>query len=124
MTMKTSLSAGVLVLSLGALGGCGSTPVPNADIAVSKTALASALSAGAPEFAPVEYKTAQDKLDRAEKLVAEKKDNDEARRLAVEAAVDAKAAETRALAAKSEKNLKESEEARGALREEMQRQQP
>lgn len=126
MQAKKMLSAGVLMLSLGAaLTGCSSTPAPNADIAVAKTALTSATAAGGAEFAPVELKTAQDKLDRAEKMVATK-DNDkfeEARRLAVEAAVDAKAAETKALAAKSEKTLQDSQENRRALQEEMQRQQ-
>lgn len=115
------VSAGLI----GGLAGCASTPVPTAEIAVTKTALASAVSAGGAEFAPVELKTAQDKLDRAEKAVASKDDDryEEARRLAVEAAVDAKAAETRALAAKSEKSLQESQESRRALQEEMQRQQ-
>lgn len=125
MKVKNSVSAGVLVLS-AVLAGCASTPVPTSEIAVSKTALESAMSAGGAEFAPVELKTAQDKLARAEKLVADK-DNDryeEARRLAIEASVDAKAAETRALTAKSEKSLQESQEGRRALQEEMQRQQP
>lgn len=127
MKTKNFLSMGALVLSVSAvLGGCSSTPAPTSEIAVSKTALESAMSAGGAEFAPVELKTAQDKLARAEALVADK-DHDryeEARRLAVEAAVDAKAAETRALTAKSEKSLKESQEGRRALQEEMQRQQP
>lgn len=125
MKVKNSVSAGVLVLST-VLAGCASTPVPTSEIAVSKTALESAMSAGGAEFAPVELKMAQDKLARAEKLVADK-DNDryeEARRLAIEASVDAKAAETRALTAKSEKSLQESQEGRRALQEEMQRQQP
>jgi hypothetical protein len=103
---------------------CSSTPPPNSDIAVAKTALTSAVAAGGAEFAPVELKTAQDKLDRAEKMVADK-DNDkypEARRLAVEAGVDAKAAETKALAAKSEKSLQETQDGQRALQEEMQRQ--
>lgn len=126
MKTKNSLSIGALVLGVSAvLAGCASTPAPTSEIAVSKTALESAMSAGGAEFAPVELKTAQDKLARAEALVADK-DNDryeEARRLAVEAAVDAKAAETRALTAKSEKSLQESQEGRRALQEEMQRQQ-
>jgi hypothetical protein len=121
---KTSLTAGVMILGLASLVACSSTPPPNSDIAVAKTALTSAVAAGGAEFAPVELKTAQDKLDRAEKMVADK-DNDkypEARRLAVEAGVDAKAAETKALAAKSEKSLQETQDGQRALQEEMQRQ--
>lgn len=126
MQAKRMLGAGVLALSLGAaLTGCSGTPAPNADIAVAKTALSSASAAGGAEFAPVELKTAQDKLDRAEQLVATRDDDKyaQARRLAVEAAVDAKAAETRALAAKAEKTLQDSQASRRALQEEMQRQQ-
>ena len=126
MQTRKLLNAGVLMLGLGTgLAGCSSTPAPNADIAVAKTALTSATAAGGAEFAPVELKTAQDKLDRAEQLITKKdKDNyEEARRLAVEAGVDAKAAETKALAAKSEKTLQDSQESRRALQEEMQRQQ-
>jgi hypothetical protein len=124
MKARTSLSAGVLILGLAGLAGCSSTPAPNSDIAVAKTALTSAAAAGGSEFAPVELKTAQDKLDRAEKMISEKDDDKypEARRLAVEAAVDAKAAETKALAAKSEKTLQDSQEGQRALKEEMQRQ--
>jgi hypothetical protein len=127
MKTKKSLSIGALVIGLSAvLAGCSSTPAPTSEIAVSKTALESAMSAGAAEFAPVELKTAQDKLVRAEALVADKESSRyaEARRLAVEASVEAKAAETRALTAKSEKSLKEAQEGRRALQEEMQRQQP
>lgn len=110
----------VLLASVG-LCACSGTPAPTAEIAVSKTALQSATNAGASEFAPVELKTAQDKIDKADKAMT-KKDYEEARRLSEEAAADAKLAETAALAGKAEKTLKDTQESQRALKEEMQRQ--
>lgn len=124
MKEKNSLGAYALSLSFGfAISGCSSTPVPKAEIAVSKTALESALAAGGAEFAPVEVKTAQDKIEAANKAV-ERDENMTAKHLAEEAAVDAKLAETKALAGKAEKSLQESQSGQRALKEEMQRQTP
>lgn len=124
MKTKSSLGAYALALSFGfAIVGCSSTPVPKAEIAVSKTALDSALAAGGAEFAPVEIKTAQDKIEAANKAV-ERDENMAAKHLAEEAAVDAKLAETKALAGKAEKSLQDSQSGQRALKEEMQRQTP
>lgn len=122
MNSKKSLHVGALVLSAGlTLAACSSTPEPKAEYAVSKTAVASAVSAGGAEFAPLELKTAQDKVSQAEKALAAK-DYVEARRLSEEAAVDAKLAETKALAGKAAKSLKDSNSSQRALKEELQRQ--
>ncbi|MDB6060828.1 MAG: chromosome partitioning protein ParA [Verrucomicrobiaceae bacterium] len=124
MQQKKSIGAAALILSVGlVLTACSSTPIPTAEIAVSKTAVASAVSAGGGEFAPLELKLAQDKVDQADKAV-DRKDYKEARRLSQEAAVDAKLAESKALAGKTEKSVKETQEAQQALKEEMQRQTP
>lgn len=114
---------GVGVLAAGlTLVGCASTPAPTAEIAVSKTAMASATGAGGAEFAPLEMKTAQDKLDQVDKEMA-KKNYVEARRLAEEAAADAKLAESKAQAMKAAKAVEEGQQGQGALREEINRQQ-
>jgi len=123
MKVKNLLGTGFLVATLGvALSGCASTPAPTAEMAVSKTALASAVSAGSGELAPVELKTASDKVAQADKEM-EKKNYKEARVLAEQATADAKLAEAKAQAAKADNSLKESQEGRSALKEEMQRQQ-
>jgi hypothetical protein len=49
--------------------GCASIPAPTEQIAVSKVAVESANSAGGNEFAPVQLKSAMDKLDAAERHV-------------------------------------------------------
>lgn len=112
------------VFLLGAaitLVACASTPSPTAEYAVAKTALDSAISAGGAEFAPVELKTAQDKADQANRAIT-KNENLQAKRLAEQAAVDAKLAETKALAGKAEKSLKDADTSQRALKEEIQRQ--
>jgi hypothetical protein len=123
MKAKKSVGVGLLMvgLSVGLLG-CASTPLPRAELAVSKAALESAVSAGGAEYAPVELKTAQDKVASAEKAVA-KEEYKEARYLAEQAVVDAKLAENKALAAKAQKSVVDSQQGQRALQEEMQRQQ-
>lgn len=113
--------AGTLALAL-TIAGCASTPVPTDEIALSKTAVQSAINAGGSEFAPVELKTAQDKLAGAEEAVKDD-ENLKALYLAEAAEVDAKLAEHKALAAKAEKSLNESRDGQRVLQEEIQRQQ-
>jgi hypothetical protein len=123
LNIKKRAGVGALALAIGLMAGCASTPVPDDEIAVSKRAVESALSAGGAEFAPVELKTAQDKVASAEDAV-EDHDNLKALHLAEAAEVDAKLAENKALAAKAEKSLRESREGQRVLLEEVQRQQP
>lgn len=118
---KTLVGAGTLAVVM-LMSGCASTPVPDKEIAVSKTALQSAMNAGGVEFAPVEVKTAQDKLAEAEKAV-EDDENLKALHLAEAAEVDAKLAEYKAHTARAEKSLKESRDGQQQLQQEIQRQQ-
>jgi hypothetical protein len=118
---KKRAGVAALALAMGLIAGCASTPVPDDEISVSKHAVESAVSAGGSEFAPIELKTAQDKLTAAEKAV-EDDDNLKALHLAQAAEVDAKLAEHKALAAKAEKSLKEAREGQRVLQEEIQRQ--
>ena len=60
------------------------------------------MAAGGSEYAPVEMRTAQDKMDRAHRAM-DKEDYVNARWLAEEAQVDARLAEKKAQSAKAQK---------------------
>ena len=102
------------------ISGCASIPAPTTQLAVSKAAVADAVSAGAPEFAPFEMKTARDKLDRANLALAAD-DNGQARQLAEQAEVDARLAAVKARAVKAQKAAAVSNEDTRVLREELNR---
>ena len=59
--MKTWIVLPVLALTLA---GCAGNP-PTEQFAVTESAVNNAVSAGGPEYAPVEMKSAQDKLSQA-----------------------------------------------------------
>ena len=73
-TLAAALALGGSLL----LAGCAGTP-PTEQFAVTNTVVRSAVDAGGTQYAPVEMKTAQDKLTQAERLMQDKK-YDEARR--------------------------------------------
>jgi multidrug efflux pump subunit AcrA (membrane-fusion protein) len=102
------------------VAACASTPPPREQMAVSKSAIANAMSAGAPEYAPVEMRAAQEKMDRANRAI-DKEDYDAARRLAEEAQADARLAEKKAHSAKAEKAASVTQEDTRVLREEINR---
>ncbi|MEB0028511.1 DUF4398 domain-containing protein [Pseudomonas sp. MH9.2] len=106
-------------LALGSslvLAGCAGNP-PTEQYAVTQSAVNSAVSAGGPEFAAVEMKSAQDKLKQAEMAMHDKK-YDEAKRLAEQAEWDARVAERKAQAAKAERAVKDAHQGVDELREE------
>jgi hypothetical protein len=120
--MKTNRTTGTLLAfacSL-ALAGCASTPAPTEQMAVSKSAIANAVSAGGPEYAAVEMRSAQEKMDRANRAMA-KEDYDVARTLAEEAQNDARLAEKMAHSGKAQKAAAVMQEDARALREELNR---
>jgi len=84
------------------MAGCASVPKPTEQIAVSQSAITNAVRAGGPEYAPVEMKIAQDKMDQANRAMA-KEDYESARRLAESAQADARLAEKKAESAKARK---------------------
>ena len=95
--------AGVIGCAAVLMAGCASSgPKPTEQIAVSKSAVANAEAAGGNEYAPVEMRTAQDKMDRAHRAM-DKEDYVNARWLAEEAQVDARLAEKKAQSAKAQK---------------------
>lgn len=106
-------------LALGSslvLAGCAGNP-PTEQYAVTQSAVNSAVSAGGPEFAALEMKSAQDKLKQAEMAMHDKK-YDEAKRLAEQAEWDARVAERKAQAAKAERAVKDAHQGVDELREE------
>ena len=64
-------SFGIGVTALIFIAGCAGIP-PTEQMAVSKVAVSNASSAGGNEFAPLELKSAMDKMDAAEQAMAEK----------------------------------------------------
>jgi hypothetical protein len=100
---------GAIAIAFLTLAGCASAPVPTEQLAVSKVAVDSATTAGGTEFAPLELKAANDKLAAANQAVAEK-NYEKAAALASEAQVDAKLAETKALSAKAQKSVAETQD--------------
>ncbi|WAJ36451.1 DUF4398 domain-containing protein [Pseudomonas sp. GOM7] len=108
--------AALLLGSSLLLAGCAGNP-PSEQYAVSESAVNSAVSAGATEFAPVEMKAAQDKLKEAE-FAMHDEDYEKARRLAEQAEWDARVAERKAQAAKAERALQDARQGIQELREE------
>jgi outer membrane murein-binding lipoprotein Lpp len=120
---RTHRSAWTLAaLALGSsllLAGCAGNP-PSEQLAVSKSAVNSAVSAGGPEFAAVEMKSAQEKLKQAEQQLHDH-NYEEAKRLAEQAEWDARLAERKAQAAKAEKALEDARQGVEEMREESMR---
>lgn len=117
---QSLLTIGTLI-ALGTLTACSSTPKPSEEMAVARTTV-SRVSA-APEVttnAPVDLQKAREKLVLAEKAMSEE-NYLLARRLADEAQVDARVAETRADAAKNANNLKQVQDGIRALQDEINR---
>ena len=109
-------------IGLGAalLVGCASVPAPTEQVAVSKAAVANAVSAGGPEFAAPDMRSAQDKLARANQaMVAE--DYESARWLAEHAQADADLAAAKARSAKAQKAASAVQEDSRVLQEELNR---
>src|ERR1700674_301190 len=114
------LAVGAIGCLAVAIAGCGSIPPPTEQLAVSRAALASAVSAGGNEYAPVEMRTAQEKMDRANRAM-DKEDYENARWLAEEAQAEARLAEKKAQSAKAQKAAGVMQDDIRALREEIER---
>lgn len=111
------------LLVAGTLAACSSN-LPTEQMAVGRTTLQRVSAApNVATDAPVELQLARDKWVRAEKAMSDK-DYDLARRLASEAAVDARLAETKADAAGNAKALAQVQGSIRALQEEINRRGP
>ncbi|BEP94005.1 hypothetical protein GmRootA79_23890 [Acidovorax sp. A79] len=124
MHPSTPLRLTAAALALGALAACSSTPPPTEQMAVTRTTVNRVAAAPATATsAPVDLQRAQEKLILAEKAMAQQ-DYKNARRLAAEAEVDARVAETRADAARNATNLAQVQDSIRALQEEINRRSP
>jgi DNA repair ATPase RecN len=112
-TLKGFAAGGAALLALTA---CATSPIPNEKIAVARASVQRAEQSGAQEAAPVELSTARDKLQRAEKAVADH-DAEPATMLAEQANVDAELAEATAQQHRSHKAEMELEASLQALRD-------
>lgn len=115
------LAAGVAVISAIFMAGCASIPAPTEQMAVSKAAVNNALSAGSNEFAPVQLKSAMEKMDAAERAMTDR-NYELARQLAEQAQIDAKLAGTMARSSKAQKAADALQEDSRVLRKEIDRQ--
>lgn len=102
------------------MAGCASTQAPVEQMALSRSAVSNAMSAGGNEYAPIQFKSANDKLDAAEKAMTNK-NYDLAKQLAEQAEVDAKVAASMARSAKAQKAADALQEDIRVLRHEIER---
>lgn len=106
------------------MSACASTPpaapAPTEQMAVSRAALSNASSAGGNEFAPIQFKSAMEKMEWAERAMGEK-NYARARLLAEEAQVDAELAAAAARTAKAQKSADAVQEGNRVLQKELDR---
>lgn len=120
---KSYQLSGVAVAAALFMTGCTSTPIvpaPTEQMAVSRATVNAATSAGGNEFAPVQLKSATDKMDAAERAMGAK-NYELARQLAEQAQVDAQLAAAAARAAKAQKAADTVQEDNRVLRNELER---
>jgi len=118
---KHMMSRIVIAIAAAVLiAGCASAPAPVIQMAVSRAAVSNANSAGANEFAPVQYKSATDKMNAAEQAMTAEK-YALALELAEQAEVDAKLASATARSVKAQKAADAVQEDSRVLRKEIDR---
>lgn len=103
-----------------AISGCASLAPPTEQIAVSKAAVSSAVSAGGDEYASADMQAAREKMNRAN-LAMTAEDYKNARSLAEQAEVDAQLAAAKARSAKARKAADTVQEDSRVLRREIDR---
>ncbi|MGZ5045365.1 MAG: DUF4398 domain-containing protein [Methylobacter sp.] len=111
-------SIGVAVAII--LTGCASIPAPTGQMAVSKTAVSDAISAGSNEFAPRQLRIAMEKMNAAERAMADE-DYLRAWQLAEQVQVDAQLAALSARSAKAQKTAYTLQEDNRVLQQEIER---
>lgn len=117
---RTACMAACASLTAVLIAACATVPPPTEQIAVSKSAIANAISAGGNEYAAVEMKSAQEKMDRAARAM-QTEDYENARWLAEQAQADARLAEKKAQSAKAQKAANVMQEDIRVLRDEINR---
>lgn len=119
--MNTLLQTTAAITLAVSLAACGSkAPRPVSELALADSALKSAESSGAREYAPLELRIAREKKVAADKAMAEK-EYLKARQLTDQALADAELARAVADAEKSRLALKEAQDNIEMIRKEVQR---
>jgi predicted S18 family serine protease len=118
--VKSFHSAAVrgLVAAVLALEGCAGMPPPEAEVAQASAAIDQALQAGARDHAPIEIKSARQKLQQAHAAVASEY-YDIARRLAEQAEIEAELAQAKSQSAQAQLAVQQVRESIRVLREEI-----
>ena len=111
---KTIVTLGAVIL----VTACASTPPPVEQMAISRTAVNNASSTGSGEFAPLQLKSAIDKMDDAERALKEK-NYARARQLAEQAQLDAQLAVAMTRSARAQKAADTLQEDNRVLRQEI-----
>ncbi|WP_432822830.1 DUF4398 domain-containing protein [Trichloromonas sp.] len=110
-----------MILFACLLVGCSSkVPPPTQKLALSAAAINQAEASGAVEFAPVEMRSAREKLTQA-RTAMNLEENHKALQLAEQAEVDAQLAEAKARTAKTQKAVNELQESIKTLKMEIER---
>ena len=114
---RTGSEASLAVIALTGLVACSSTPAPVGEISSAQTAVTAAEQADAAQHAPADLDRARDKLLRAQAAMQED-ENEEARRLAEQALVDARLAEAKSRADVAQQNAEKVQSGIDQLRSE------
>lgn len=109
-----------LISLISLISGCAGEP-PTEQMALTKTAIENAMSEGGTEFAPVEMRHAQEKLELAREAM-DKKDYELARWVAEEAEADAELAAAKVRSAKAQQGVAAVQENIHILKQELDRQ--
>jgi Domain of unknown function (DUF4398) len=121
LPMIRAVIGGIALTLVTTLGGCASTPAPNAQLAVADAAIQHANTSSTSKDAPAELQIAIAKLASAQQAETNKH-YERAIQLAEEAVVDAQVAELTAQSARSRRAAVESQDAAHVLVEEIDRQ--
>ena len=92
---QRSLTVGIAASAVMLFAACATVPPPTDQIAVSRSAIANAISAGGNEYAAVEMRSAQEKIDRTTRAM-QSEDYENARGLAEQTQADARRVEKQA----------------------------
>ncbi|NWC94845.1 MULTISPECIES: DUF4398 domain-containing protein [unclassified Pseudomonas] len=108
----------LLLVTAATLSACASAPIPTDQISLAKDAVNRAVSAGATEYAPLQMKTAQDKVFVMERDMGEK-NYVKVKALAEQIQADASLAERTATTVKTQKALADAKSGIQVLKQEM-----
>ncbi|MDI3270815.1 DUF4398 domain-containing protein [Pseudomonas sp. MDT1-16] len=111
-------SLSLLFAATAFVSACASNPPPNEQISLAKNAVSRAVSAGATEYAPMQMKSAQDKVFLMERAIGEQ-NFVQVKTLAEQIEIDAALAERTARTVKSQKELTDAQSGIQVLKREM-----